>query len=115
MVTMNIHEAKTHFSKLLRRVAAGEEVVIARGGTPVARLVPIEGAPMVRTLGAYEGQVVVGGDFDAELPADILDGFEGVDPAGILSSLSEATEGMDPISPDPISSDPVCPDPIPPD
>lgn len=69
---------------------------------------------MARTLGAYQGQVVVEGDFDAELPADILDGFE-VDPAGILISPPEVAEDMDPISPYGNSPDPICADPIPPD
>ena len=77
MTKVNIHEAKTHFSKLLRRVSAGEEIVIARGGTPVARLVPMEGMPRSRTLGLYRGRIQVSQDFDDALPEDVLDEFEG--------------------------------------
>jgi prevent-host-death family protein len=71
VVTVNIHEAKTHFSKLVDRVLQGEEVVIARAGRPVARLVPL--APRVphRTPGSARGQVEVGPDFDEPLPAEI--------------------------------------------
>jgi len=74
---MNIHEAKTHFSKLLRRVASGEEVVIARAGRPVARLVPYEAPERPRTLGQYAGQIQWRGDFDEPLPEDVLRSFEG--------------------------------------
>ena len=75
---MNTHEAKTQFSRLLRRVAAGEEITIANRGVPVARLVPVakdqQGA---RKLGIFSGQMIVPDDFDAPLPDDILDAFEG--------------------------------------
>ena len=79
MATVNIHEAKTHFSKLLRRVAAGEEIVIARAGQPVARLVPAEGDGTTRRLGGYAGRIRWEEDFDAPLPAEVLDAFEGAD------------------------------------
>jgi len=75
MKMVGIHEAKTHLSRLLRRVAAGEEIIIAKGGKPVARLVPI--APQVkRSLGRDRGLFEVPVDFDAPLPEDVLDGFE---------------------------------------
>ena len=77
MAMINIHEAKTHFSKLLRRVAAGEEIVIARAGLPVARLVPATDSVAERTLGAYAGQISWEGDFDAPLPERLLEDFEG--------------------------------------
>ncbi len=77
MATMNIHEAKTHFSKLLRRVAAGEEILIARAGRPVARLVPVRDASLQRELGGYVGKVNWDGDFDAPLPREVLDSFDG--------------------------------------
>ena len=77
MATVNIHDAKTHFSKLIRRVAAGEEVVIARAGKPVARLVPADPPRSPRELGAYAGRISWTGDFDAPLPDDVLDDFEG--------------------------------------
>ena len=79
MATMNIHEAKTHFSKLLRRVAAGEEILIARAGRPVARLIPVRDESVPRVLGGYIGEVTWEGDFDAPLPTDVLDSFEGSD------------------------------------
>lgn len=78
---INVHEAKTTLSKLLRRVQAGEEIVIARSGHPVARLVPVAEAPRDRDLGFAAGQVGIAADFDAPLPADILAAFEHADPA----------------------------------
>ncbi len=63
---MNVHEAKTHFSRLLERVEAGEEVVIARNGKPVARLVPLERRQ--RQSGRAKGLIRIGKDFDAPLP-----------------------------------------------
>ena len=71
MAEVNVHEAKTHLSRLLRRVAAGEEIVIARAGKPIARLVPVAKAP-ARLLGIDEGLFVVPDDFDAPLPDDLL-------------------------------------------
>jgi prevent-host-death family protein len=73
---VNIHEAKTHLSRLLQRVAAGEEVTIARSGVPVARLVAVESAPK-RPLGFARGQVWVADGFDAPLPDDLLKEFYG--------------------------------------
>ena len=74
---VNVHEAKTNFSKLLQRVALGEEIIIARAGVPVARLVPVQAAPSERPLGLYRGKIWIAGDFDAPLPADVLGGFLG--------------------------------------
>lgn len=71
-----MHEAKTHLSRLVRRVAAGEEIVIARAGVPVARLVPLE-KPRRRVLGVDEGRFEVPEDFDAPLPEEVLRSFEG--------------------------------------
>jgi prevent-host-death family protein len=77
MVTrVNVHEAKTHLSRLLDRAAAGEEIVIARYGRPVARLVPLDVSPQPRRLGLFSGQIRPRDDFD-ELPSDLLDAFEG--------------------------------------
>lgn len=78
MAEVNVHEAKTHFSRLLQRVAAGEEIVIARGGQPVARLVPIE-RPARRLFGMDRGLFEVPADFDAPLPDDLQVAFEGSD------------------------------------
>lgn len=72
---MNVHEAKTHLSRLLERVAAGEEIVIAKAGRPVARLVPYDEDDEPRELGGWEGQVWIADDFD-ELPPDLLEEFE---------------------------------------
>jgi prevent-host-death family protein len=63
--SVNIHEAKTHLSRLLVRVEAGEEVVIARAGRPVARLVPYTRAMEPRVLGIWKGRVTIAPDFDA--------------------------------------------------
>jgi prevent-host-death family protein len=71
------HQAKTHLSRLLQRVAAGEEVTIARAGVPVARLVAVEPKKHVRPLGFARGQVWVADDFDAPLPDDLLREFYG--------------------------------------
>jgi prevent-host-death family protein len=75
MGEVTVHEAKTHLSRLLRRVQLGEEVVISRGGEPVARLVPI-GGPVERRFGVDEGRFEVPADFDAPLPEEVLRGFE---------------------------------------
>lgn len=77
MIEVNVHEAKTNLSRLLQRVAAGEEVVIARAGVPVARLIPVRPEGGRRTLGEDEGRGWVADDFDAPLSADLLEAFEG--------------------------------------
>ena len=75
---VNIHEAKTHLSRLLQRVAAGEEVTIARAGVPVARLVPVEPKKQkIRPLGMDRGRVWLADDFNAPLPDDLLKEFYG--------------------------------------
>jgi prevent-host-death family protein len=72
---INIHQAKTHFSKLLERVALGEEVVIANAGTPSAKLVPIlEDRPRFKS-GSARGEFVVPDDFNDPLPKEIEDPF----------------------------------------
>jgi len=76
-LTVNIHEAKTHLSRLLARVSSGEEVIIAKAGKPVARLVPIAEKPTRRNPGSAAGKVVIMPDFDAPLPEDIIRDFEG--------------------------------------
>ncbi len=75
MPKYNVHEAKTHLSKLLARVAAGEEVIIAKSGVPVARLVPAV-LLQERPLGTEKGRVFVADDFDAPLPEKLLKAFE---------------------------------------
>lgn len=78
MATVNVHAAKTHFSSLLERVAAGEEIVIARAGKPVAMLTPLGSRVTAkRKLGRLSGSAVVPSDFDAPLPEGVLKAFEG--------------------------------------
>jgi prevent-host-death family protein len=77
MLTVNIHAVKTQLARLLDATAAGEEVVIARAGKPVARLVPIEAQPAKRRLGLLDGKLRVSANFDDPLPDDILADFEG--------------------------------------
>jgi prevent-host-death family protein len=72
----NIHQAKTHFSKLIERAAAGEEIVIGKAGKPVARLVPYKEAPPQRKPGSMKGKIRIARDFD-DLPADVLAAFKG--------------------------------------
>jgi prevent-host-death family protein len=72
---VNIHQAKTHLSRLLERVALGEEVIIAKAGTPVAKLVPITSERPRFKLGSAKGQFVVPDDFNDPLPKEIEDLF----------------------------------------
>ena len=65
---VNIHEAKTHLSKLLQRVMNGERIIIAKAGKPIAVLSPIEAAPETRIPGNDVGKVMIAPDFDAPLP-----------------------------------------------
>ena len=77
VMTVSAREAKTHLSRLLQRIAAGEDVIITRSGQPVARLVPIdETRPM---FGVDEGRFVVPDDFDQPFDDELLRAFEGRD------------------------------------
>ena len=75
-IVVNVHEAKTHLSRLLKRAAEGEEVVIAKAGKPIARLSPVTASGKC-VLGQDKGRVVIADDFDAPLPEEILRDFEG--------------------------------------
>jgi len=77
MSTINIYEAKTQLSQLVERAAAGKDVIIARGGKPVARLTRLEPARRRIRFGVLKGKLKVAGDFDAPLPAALLGEFEG--------------------------------------
>ncbi len=77
METFNVHEAKTHFSRILAKVQAGEEVVIAKAGQPIARVVPFQATPLQRVPDSRRGALWVAEDFDGPLPDDLLDAFEG--------------------------------------
>jgi prevent-host-death family protein len=74
---VNIHQAKTHLSRILQRVAEGEEVTIARAGVPVARLVPARAEGSPRPLGMDRDSIYIADDFDAPLPGDLLARFLG--------------------------------------
>jgi prevent-host-death family protein len=74
--TVNVHEAKTNLSRLLSRVEAGEEIVIARSGRPVARLIPFDTTDRKRVFGADRGRLWIAPDFDAPLPEDLRRAFE---------------------------------------
>ncbi len=74
-MTVNVHDAKTHLSKLVARVATGEEIVIAKAGKPVARLVPAAGKRRQRVPGSAKGKIWMAPDFDAPLPRKVLDRF----------------------------------------
>jgi prevent-host-death family protein len=76
MAVYNMHDAKTQLSKLAERAAQGEEIVIARNGRPLARLMPMpERKP--RKLGLWKNEIRIGDDFDDPLPPDIQEAFEG--------------------------------------
>ena len=76
---VNVYEAKTQLSRLIDRAIAGEDVVIARAGTPLVRLVPVATRPERRSPGSARGQIHMAPDFD-ELPADVLAAFGGEQP-----------------------------------
>ncbi len=75
-VEVNVHEAKTHLSRLLDQAMAGEDVIIMRAGRPLVRLTPVESAPRRRTLGTAKADFVVPDDFDTPLPDEVLADFE---------------------------------------
>ena len=77
METFNIYDAKTRFSQLVDKAAAGEDVIVSRNGKPVVRITRLEGAKRRIKFGVLKGRFKVPADFDASLPADVLAGFEG--------------------------------------
>lgn len=78
MSTVNIHAAKTHLSRLVEKAAAGEEIIIAKAGTPIAKLGPLAAIEQkTRRLGLLAGRITIPADFDAPLPDQVLDAFEG--------------------------------------
>ncbi len=78
MTTVNLHAAKTHFSRLVDAAAAGEEIIIAKAGKAVAKLVPLTTAQKrpKRRLGLLAGRAIIPADFDAPLPDSVLADFE---------------------------------------
>ncbi len=78
MTIVNLHAAKTHFSRLVDQAAAGEEIIIAKAGQPVAKLTPLTRTTREkRRLGLLAGRAVIPPDFDAPLPDDVIAAFEG--------------------------------------
>ena len=77
MSTVNIHQAKTQFSKLVDAAMRGEETIIAKAGKPAAKLVPVNPAKVARKAGFLKGKIRIAADFDAPLPEDVLRDFEG--------------------------------------
>jgi prevent-host-death family protein len=77
MTTVNIHEAKTHLSRLVDEVAAGAEIIIAKAGKPMARLSPISMSIRKKRLGLLKGKIKVPDDFNAPLDDETLSAFEG--------------------------------------
>ncbi len=80
MKTVNIHEAKTHFSQIIQEVSKGNSFIIAKAGKPIGKLIPFSGKGIARTPGgSWEGQVEMSDDFDT-LPRDVEDEFYGAEP-----------------------------------
>lgn len=77
MQTVNIHEAKTNLSRLIEAVVEGDEVVIAKAGKPMVRIVPFAKQKTPRRLGGLKGKIRIADDFDAPLPDELLAAFEG--------------------------------------
>ena len=75
-IQVNTHEAKTHLSKLLVRVQAGEEIVIAKAGIPIARLIAVDGTVDRRVPGTAKDRIIIRTDFDEALPNEVLDAFD---------------------------------------
>ena len=76
MTTVNIGQAKTHFSKLIARVCKGEEIVLAKAGKPVAKIVPFDAGPKRRVPGSARGLVKIHDNFDDPHPKDFMRPFE---------------------------------------
>lgn len=74
-VQINIYEAKTTFSKLINKAIAGEEIIIARAGKPVAKIVPFQEPRRDRVPGSAKGKISISKNFDAPLPEDLLEAF----------------------------------------
>ena len=85
MSTINIHEAKTHLSRFVEQAAAGEEIIIAKAGKPMAKLVPLLRTPSHRNLGMFKGKLNVSDDFDASLSDEVVGLFEN----GVIEPPSE--------------------------
>lgn len=80
MTTVTLSDAKAHLSQLLDRAAAGEEIIIAKAGRPMAKLIALSRRTTPRPLGLLHGQVCIGDDFDAPLPYEMMCAFRGTKP-----------------------------------
>ena len=80
METVNLYEAKTNLSQLVERAAGGEEIIIAKAGRPLARLVPLNKRRGPRPLGLFKDEIAMRDDFDAPLPDALAAAFRGEDP-----------------------------------
>jgi prevent-host-death family protein len=78
--TVDLNAAKVHLARLLDEIAAGEEIIIAKAGKPVARLLPYEPRGEPRRLGLMKGRIWISEDFDAQLPEEIVAAFRGARP-----------------------------------
>ncbi len=74
-IQVNIHEAKTHLSRLLQQVENGEEIILARGGRPIARIIPMKAGASLDWIGRDAGKIWMSDDFDAPLADDITEDF----------------------------------------
>jgi prevent-host-death family protein len=77
MPKVNIHDAKTHFSRYVEEAAQGKEIIIAKAGRPVARIAPLAPAKAARKLGLLDGKARIPDDFNEPLPEEVLAGFLG--------------------------------------
>ena len=77
MRIVNMHEAKTHLSRLAEEVAAGKEIIVAKAGKPIMKLVPIHSERKPRRLGLLKGMIHMAENFEEPLPEEMLDAFEG--------------------------------------
>lgn len=77
MKIANIHEAKSQLSKLIESALAGEEIIIAKAGKPLVKLIPYQEEHKLRIPGGWEGKVIMADDFDEELPSQLLARFMG--------------------------------------
>lgn len=76
MRSINIHEAKTNLSRIAEKVAAGEEIIVAKAGKPKMKLVPLDSKKQIK-LGALKGKIRISPDFDEPLPPEMMDAFYG--------------------------------------
>ena len=77
MATVNMHQAKTHLSRLVEQAIEGEEIIVAKNGKPLVKLVPVQGDSSPRRPGSMKGLIHMAADFDDPLPEDILAHFQG--------------------------------------